>query len=133
MKKKRFTWCCIFIAMLILLACSDNEDKGSITGPDDPIQDVAGFVAAVCELAASCPGISATQDDINTYVAQIQDRFSQSQIEEMEVFATYTKAQQDCILICIGGRICSRFGGAISSMSDSDVIEPLRACQQECL
>jgi len=129
--KKSFLGFCVLITTLILLACNGEENNS--TGPDKKINDVAGFVRAVCEQAASCPGISATQTELNTYVAQIESRFSTSQIEEMERFITYTKSQQDCILECIGGLICGRFGGSISNMSDSDVIEPFRACEQECL
>lgn len=127
---KCLTLCFAFVLNFVFIGCSD-DDK-SVTAPEGKIETVAGFVTAVCELAAACPDVSATEQDIKDYVAEIPGRFSSSQIAHMERFTTYTKAQQDCILECIGGKICGRFQGSLSYMSDSDVIDPLLACEPDC-
>lgn len=122
------------LATLLLAACGGDEDKVSTDGPDTRIDSVAGFLAAVCEKAALCQDISATQEEIDACPAEIQqEELSQSQVAELERFTTYAKTQQDCILGCIGQAICSRFGGSLSAISDSDVVEPFCACEQECL
>lgn len=121
----------MLIAALLLAACGDSGDNG--TGPDTRIEDVDGFLAATCEVAALCPGISPTQEEINACPSEIRFELSASQLAELERFTTYTKSRQDCILECIGQAICDRFGGGLSSISDSDVVEPFRACEQECL
>ena len=91
------------------------------------------FLARVCELAALCPNISPTQEEIDACPLGIRSAMSEAQLNELERFTTYTRSQQDCILECIGRAICGRFGGALSNISDSDVLEPFRACEQECL
>jgi len=121
----------ILLAALLLSACGSDEDNG--TGPNTRIEDVDGFLAATCEEASLCPGVSATQAEINTCPSEIRLELSASQLAELERFTTYTKSRQDCILECIGLNICDRFGGGLSSISDSDVVEPFRACEQECL
>ena len=118
-----------FATVVVLAACGDN---GGGTDPNTRIQDVDGFLAATCEEAALCPGVSATREEINACPSEIRLELNGSQLTELDRFSTYTQAQQDCILECIGENICDRFGGGLSSISDSDVVEPFRACEQGC-
>lgn len=116
----------VLIATFLLAACGDTS------GADTRIENVDAFLARICERAARCPGISATQDDVDACPLGIRTQLSQAQLNELERFTTYTERQQDCILECIGNTICGRFGGALSSISDSDVLEPFAACEQQC-
>jgi len=114
----------ILIASLLLATCNgDSEDR---------IQDVDVFLARVCELAAQCPGVSATQQEIDACPSGIRSGLSGGQLAELERFTTYSSSQQDCILACMGGAICGRFGGSLSNISDSDVLEPFTACELQC-
>jgi hypothetical protein len=123
----------MFITTFLLAACGVDEDNGNISSPEVTIEDVTEFLAGVCELAAQCPGISPTPAEIAACPLEIQSELHDDQLNELERFTTYTKSQQDCILECIGGAICDRFGVALSAISDSDVLEPFRACEQQCL
>lgn len=122
----------ILSAMLVgvwsLAACN-------AAGPDDTeerIVDVNVFLARVCQLAAACPGSSPTQEELDSCPSEIRSELSSTQVAELERFTTYTATRQQCILQCIGGAICDRFGGSILNISDSDVLEPFRACDQQC-
>ena len=123
----------MLLASLLLVICGADEDNSTISSPDTKIDDVAGFLAAICEQAALCPDISPTQEEIEACPTDIRSKLSETQLAELERFTTYTKSQQDCIIECIGRTICDRFGGALSYISDSDVIEPFRKCEVECL
>ena len=107
---------------VLVLACSDP------TGTAQKIETVDGLLARICELAAQCAGISATAADVAACPAGTRAKLSQNQLQELGGFTSYTKAQQDTVLQCIGMAICGRFGGGLSSMSDSDLMEPYRAC-----
>jgi hypothetical protein len=113
----------ILAVSILALACSDPS------GTDGRIGTVDGFLAKVCEKAAGCAGISATPGDIADCPLGIRSELSQNQLLELEEFTTYTKVQQDHILECIGSAICARFGGSLSSISDSDIMEPYRGCR----
>ena len=112
----------ILVVTALVLACGDP------TGTDGRIATVDGFLARICELASHCPGISATSDDLGACPSGIRSKLSQDQLHELESFTSYAKAQQERILECIGRAICGRFGGGLSSISDSDVMEPYRGC-----
>jgi hypothetical protein len=116
----------MLIATLLLAACDDGS-------PDVKIEDVDVFLARICELGAQCPDISATQEELDACPLEIRSKLSGAGLTELGRFTTYTKSQQDCVLECIGRAICDRFGEALSNMSDSDVLEPFRECEQECL
>ena len=124
--RKKLALSGMLIASLLLAACGDSS-------PDTRIDDVDQFLARICEEAGQCPDISPTQEEFAACPLGIRSMLSEAQLNELERFTTYTKSQQDCILGCFGRAICSRFGGALSSISDSDVLEPFRACEQECL
>jgi hypothetical protein len=110
---------------LILTACDVND-------PDEEIGSVNEFLVRVCQLAAPCPDVSATPQEIEDCPEGIRSELSEAQLAELEQFTTYTQSRQTCILECIGGDICGRFGESISNISDADVVEPFRACELEC-
>ncbi len=116
----------MLITSLLLAACG-------VSSPDAKIDDVDVFLARICGLAASCPDISSTQEEIDACPLEIRSEVSEAQLNELQRFTNHTESQQNCILECIRGAICDRFGGRISNMSDSDVLEPFIACENECL
>ena len=113
------------VATLLLAACG-------VSSPDAEIDDVDVLFARVCELAAPCPGTSATQQEIDDCPLGIRTELSEIQLNELEQFTSYTQSKQVCVLECMGGALCDRFDGALSNISDSDVLEPFRTCEQEC-
>lgn len=116
-----------FLAGAIALAsCGDGS-------PEARVDDVDQLLARICGVAAECPGLSPTEGEIAQCPLELRSELSASQLTELQRFLGYTGAQQTCILSCIGGRICDRFGGGLNSISDSDVIEPYRACETQCL
>jgi hypothetical protein len=110
------------VVTALVLACSDP------TGTDGRIATIDGFLARICEIAARCAGVSATQDDIAACPAGLRSKLNQNQLHELEGFTSYAKVQQDHILDCIGVTLCGRFSGRLSAISDSDIMEPYRGC-----
>ena len=121
MKTNRGVRRVVAVAILVL-ACSDPS------GTDGRIETVDGLLARICALAAECAGITASAADVAACPAGLRAELSQNQLQELEGFASYTKTQQDHVLQCIGSAICGRFGGALSNMSDSDIMDPYRGC-----
>ena len=124
--RKKLALSMLLVAPLLLAACD-------VSSPNTRIDDVDGFLARTCELAAPCPGISATQEEIDACPLGIRSQLNEAQLNELERFTTYTDSQQSCILECIGSAICGRFGVSLSAISDSDVLEPFGTCEQECM
>ena len=120
----------LLVTALALAACA-TDDAGTVD-PDTRITDVDQCLAGICDRAAACPGLASTPAEIAACPAEIRVELSPAQLNELERFITYTKARQDCILACIGQTICGRFGGSVLNLSDSDVMEPYRACEQQC-
>ena len=112
------------LALTLLLSACDNP-----TDPDAKIATLDKFLAKICELAARCTGVSATPADIAACPSELRSELSESKLAELETFTSYTKAQQDVILDCMGTAICLRFSGGLSNISDSDVMEPFRSCR----
>jgi len=121
-----------FIVTALLAACGGDGDNGSISDPDLRIGDVDEFLTVICEQAATCPDISPTPEEIDSCPVGIRSQLSDAQVGEVEQFTTYGKSRQDCVLECIAGVICGRFGVALSAISDADAIEPLVDCGWEC-
>ena len=103
-------------------ACGDGN------GVDTKGDSVDRLLAKVCEMAAGCPGSSATQSEIDDCPLEIRAQLDQSDLAELEQFNSYARARQDRIIECIGVAICDRFGGRLTNISDSDVMEPYREC-----
>ena len=101
---------------------------GNGNGVDTKGDGVDRVLAKVCEMAAECPGSSATQSEIDDCPLGIRSQLDQSDLAELEHFNTYTPARQDRILQCMDLAICDRFGGRLANISDSDVMEPYREC-----
>jgi hypothetical protein len=116
----------VLIAAVILTNCRDTSS------PETRIATVDGFLARVCQLAGQCPGISATQTEVQACPGRIRAQLSQNQLTALERFTTYTEVRQACILDCMRTSICTRFGGSIDNISDSDVVDPFRSCEQSC-
>ena len=112
----------ILAASLLGLACGDPS------GTDLHIETVDVLLARVCQLAAECPGVSATPQDLDDCPLRIRAQLGPSEIAELEQFITLSTAQQRTVLGCIGTAICGRFGGGLGSISDSDMMEPYRQC-----
>jgi hypothetical protein len=111
------------ILIAVLLTACDNA-----SGPDAKIETVDMLLAKICELAAECPGISSSADEVDDCPLGIRSELSQSQLTELERFSTYSKAEQDRVLQCIGTAICGRFAGSVANVSDSDLMEPYADC-----
>ena len=120
--KRFFTLAPILAATLLSPACGDP------TSADTHIETVDGLLARVCQLAAGCPGIAATSQDVADCPLGIRSELRLSEIAELEQFITLSTAQQGKVLACIGTKICRRFGGGLGSISDSDMMEPYREC-----
>ena len=112
----------ILVATLLAPACGDSS------GTDPSIETVDELLARVCQLAAACSGVVATQQDLHDCPLGIRSQLRASDIAELEHFITLSPAQQGIVLECIGTAICSRFGGGLGSISDSDMMEPYRQC-----
>ena len=121
-----------FIVTVLLVACGGDEANGSISDPDLRIDDVDEFLTVICEQAATCPDISPTPDEIDSCPSGILSQLSEAQVSEIEHFTTYAESRQNCVLECISGVICGRFGLALSNISDADAIEPLTECGWVC-
>ena len=104
------------------LACGDGN------GVDPKGDSVDRLLAKVCEMAAGCPGSSATQSEIDDCPLEIRSQLDQSDLAELEQFNSYTHVKQDKIIACVGVAICDRFGGRLSNISDSDLMEPYGEC-----
>lgn len=113
----------MLVVTLLALACSDPS------GTDGSIETVDGFLNRICELAAPCPGISATPDDVEDCPLGIRSELSQNQLIELEAFTSFDKVQQNRVLACMGSALCTRFGGRLSNLSDSDIMDPYRGCR----
>jgi hypothetical protein len=107
---------------LFLPACGDS------TGADARIETVDQLLGRVCELAADCPGVSATDQDIADCPLGIESQLGSPEIAELEQFLALSTVAQGTVLDCIGTAICGRFGGGLGSISDSDMMEPYREC-----
>lgn len=118
----------IFLSVFLLGAC-DSDDT---TKPDEPIKDVNTLLASVCDLAAMCPDISVTDEDLAACPADLLSKVSQNQLAALTRFTTYDKVRQDCILECMGINICDRFGVGLPSISDADLVETYLSCETEC-
>ena len=101
---------------------------GNGNGVDTKGDSVDRLLAKVCEMAAQCPGSSATQSEIDDCPLGIRSQLDQSDLAELERFSSYSPARQDKILQCMGVTICDRFGGRLDNISDSDVMEPYQEC-----
>lgn len=108
--------------LVATLACGDPSSA------DVRIETVDMLLARVCQLAAACPGVSATQQELDDCPLGIRSQLGPSEIAELEQFITLSAAQQGAVLECIGTAICGRFGGGLGSISDSDMMEPYRQC-----
>ena len=112
----------VLVATLLGPACGDPSST------DLRIETVDLLLARVCQLAAACPGVSATPQDLDDCPLGIRSQLGPSEIAELEQFITLSTAQQGTVLECIGTAICGRFGGGLGSISDSDMMEPYRQC-----
>jgi len=112
----------VLLATLLGPACGDSG------GPDAHIGTVDLLLTRVCQLAADCPGVSATAQELDDCPLGIRSELGSSEITELEQFLTLSTAQQGTVLECIGTEICGRFGGGLGSISDSDMMEPYRQC-----
>ncbi len=112
----------ILVASLLGPACGDPSST------DLRIETVDVLLARVCQLAAACPGVSATPQDLDDCPLGIRSQLGPSEIVELEQFIRLSTAQQGTVLECIGTAICGRFGGGLGSISDSDMMEPYRQC-----
>jgi hypothetical protein len=112
----------VVLFALLLPACTDPS------GTDARIATVDQLLDRVCHLATDCPGVSATAQDLEDCPLGIKSQLGQSEIAELQAFIALSSVKQDAVLDCIGTAICSRFGGGLGSISDSDMMEPYREC-----
>ena len=117
------------VALLVSIPACDSDES---TKPDEPITNVNALLAEVCDLAAKCPDIAVTEEDLAACPANLLSKVNQNQLEALTRFTTYDKARQDCILECMGINICDRFGVGLPSISDADLVETYVACEGEC-
>jgi hypothetical protein len=120
--KRLLTLVAVLVSGLVGSACGDGN------GVDPKGDSVDRLLAKVCEMAAGCPGSSATQSEIDDCPLEIRSQLDQSDLAELEQFNSYAHAKQDKIIECVGVAICDRFGGRLTNISDSDVMEPYRQC-----
>lgn len=113
---------CAVLTAFVLAACGDDAPA-----PGVKIGTVDELLARVCQLAADC--VSATQEDVAACPADLFHELDAEDLAELERFTTRDKATQDRILQCLDAAICERFGGALSAISDSDLMETLRDCE----
>ena len=115
---------CVALLVGLIAACSDDDsptqEPTSITTMDD-------LLARVCELGGECGGSS--QADIEQCPANLLTKLGASDLAELEDFLGLSKSEQDRILDCFAEAVCGRFGGSVLNMSDSDLMEPFRACE----
>lgn len=128
--KKEFVSIGMLVATLLLAACSGDS---GINDPDPRIDSVDALLAEICEEAALCPDISPTQQEIDTCPANVRSGMDAHLLDHLEQVTSYTSTQQVCLLACTGRAICGGFEGSLSALSDADAVEPLMACELECL
>lgn len=112
----------VLLVTLLGPACGDPS------GTDAHIETVDLLLARVCQLAAACPGVPATAQELDDCPFRIRSQLGPSEIAELEEFITLSTARQGIVLECIGTAICGRFGGGLGNISDSDMMEPYREC-----
>jgi hypothetical protein len=112
----------------LVAALLGSASCGDPSGTDARIESVDMLLAQVCQLAADCPGVSATPQDLQDCPLGIRSQLGPAEIAELEQFITLSTARQHTVLECVGRAICSRFGGGLGSISDSDLMEPYREC-----
>ena len=112
------------LGILVVAACNGSEPKVT-----DPVDDV---LAQACSAAAQCPGITATPAQIAACPAEIKASLGPTDLATLAAWAGYTSAEKTCVMTCVGGAICGRFGGSLSNISDSDVLEPFQTCSVSC-
>jgi len=110
----------IGLIAIIFIACEKNA------GPESKITTVNALLERVCELAADC--VSATNEEIAACPADLLQELDEDDLAQLEPFFQLDKEEQDEILECFDEAICGRFGGSLSAMSDSDLMEPLSDC-----
>ena len=128
----RRLWWAVVLLSVGYAGCGGDETNGPISDPDLKIDDVEEFLTVICEQAATCPDISPRADEIDACPSGILSQLSEAQVSEVEQFTTYAESRQNCVLECISGLVCGRFGRALSNISDADAIEPLVECSWEC-
>ncbi len=115
------------VMAVVFTGCGDEDGNGMLVEPVSKIMTVDELLARVCELAADC--VDATEAEISACPADLLQKLDADEIAELERFTTLDKSEQDRILECFDAAICGRFGGDLGNMSDSDLMEPLRACE----
>jgi hypothetical protein len=118
-------WAIGVVLAIPLGSCGDGS-------PDTSIDTVDELLAGICAEAAQCPGITATQQDLDACPLGIRSQLGADELSELEQVVGYPRSQQQCVLQCMGDDICGRFGGDLSNISDSDVMEPFRECELRC-
>lgn len=113
----------IGLIAIMFIAC-DGDDNNA--GPNSKITTVDALLARVCELAADC--VSATNEEIAACPADLLLELDEDDLADLEPFFQLDKEEQDEILECFDEAVCGRFGGSLSAMSDSDLMEPLSDC-----
>jgi len=116
----------VLAATVLMAAGRDTTTSGG------QITTVDGFLERVCQAAARCPGVSATQSQVEMCPARIRAKLSENQLATLERSTTKSETQQTCILECMRTTMCSRFGESIDNISDSDVVESFISCERHC-
>jgi len=121
----------VVVLMLAASACGSEEE--TINEPGTRVTTVEEYAAAVCDLAARCPDISPTQQDIqNCRSGLLADFDANEDLPSIEQFLTYSRSRQDCVLACVEGLICDRFDVGLSAISGADATEPVVECSWVC-
>src|SRR5438093_11125838 len=103
---RTLTGTAILVATLLGPACGDPSSA------DVRIETVDMLLARVCQLAAACPGVSATPQDLDDCPLGIRSQLGPSEIAELAQFVTLSRAQQGTVPASNGTSRHRRFGRA---------------------
>src|SRR5256714_15063287 len=93
---RTLTGTAILVATLLGTACGDPNSA------DVRIETGDMLLARVCQLAAECPGVSATPQELDDGPLGIRSQLVPFEIAELEQFITLSAAQQSTVLDGIG-------------------------------
>jgi hypothetical protein len=117
----------VLICLLVFVGGCSDDDEGSPAGTSGKIETTDDLLARTCELGGDCNDGS-TAEEIGLCPGELLAELSVNDMAFLETVLELEADQQAAVLECFGQNVCSRFGGSVLSMSDSDLTETLAAC-----
>jgi hypothetical protein len=113
----------VCVALCALAAACSDDDSPTGTGSALTSDDM---LVEACERAGECN--ASTPDDIALCPANVLPELGEDDIAYLDGLARLDATQRDAVFDCFATEVCTRFGGSVLNMSDSDLMETLALC-----